>query len=54
MSEKIPVYLDEEQITMLYDIISTQFDAKGYQSSKNLIEICDAFTDAIEQFPNEE
>tara|TARA_B110000444_G_C18426469_1_gene404751 strand:- start:296 stop:463 length:168 start_codon:yes stop_codon:yes gene_type:complete len=54
MDNEIPVYLAKDQIVMLYKIISTQFDAKGYESSQNLINICDSFKLAIDTFIEEE
>jgi|TARA_R110000803_G_scaffold77080_2_gene141911 hypothetical protein len=50
MSEKVPVYLREDHIIMLLENISNNFDAKGYEGAKTLVEICDAFKEAAETF----
>tara|TARA_B110000495_G_C22676285_1_gene399425 strand:+ start:77 stop:352 length:276 start_codon:yes stop_codon:yes gene_type:complete len=54
MSEKVPVYLREDHIIMLLENISNNFDAKGYEGAKTLVEICDAFKEAVEGLDSED
>ena len=54
MSKKVPVYLSEGNIIMLLENISNNFDAKGYEGAKTLVEICDAFKEAVEVLEGED
>jgi hypothetical protein len=54
MGDKIPVYLEGEEITMLYEKITKEFSASGYEGAKTLVSICEAFKEALERFIAEE
>tara|TARA_R110000824_G_scaffold195330_3_gene378023 strand:+ start:414 stop:584 length:171 start_codon:yes stop_codon:yes gene_type:complete len=50
MSKKVPVYLHENHIILLYENISNNLEAKGYEGAKTLVEICEDFKTAIDTF----